>query len=138
VNSEKWDRRFLKLAELVASWSKDPSTRVGAVIVDDLRLVRGLGYNGFPRGIEDDNRLKEKETKYPLVVHAEANAILNSNGSVRGCGLYSTQIPCHECCKLIIQAGIRWVAFPSNAKRWEEVLPFLTEAGISYWRIDLP
>lgn len=137
MTSTKWDRRFLKLAELVASWSKDPSTRVGAVIVDDLRLVRGLGYNGFPRGVADDDRLRKKETKYPLVVHAEANAILNSNGSVRGCTLYSTQIPCHECCKLLIQAGISWVVFPSNVKRWEEVLPFLKEAGVNYQRVDL-
>lgn len=138
-HGEKWEKRFLAMSQLVASWSKDPSTKVGSVIVDRNRLVVGVGYNGFPRGIKDTKeRLEDRPTKYSLIVHAEANAILNASASVQDCVLYSVQIPCHECCKLIIQAGIGGVvALQTPEMRWEESKPFLEEAGLRFGIMSL-
>jgi dCMP deaminase len=94
----KWDTRFLDLAALVASWSKDPSTKVGAVIVRPDRTVASLGYNGFPRGVADtESRYEDRETKYQLVVHAEANAIISAGESVKGMTMYGTLFPCCDC-----------------------------------------
>jgi len=109
---EKWDRRFLELAKLVSTWSKDPSTQVGAVLVNDLKQVVGLGYNGFPRGVEDtDERLNDRELKYPMVVHAEVNAIVQAGHESRGSTLYvypSFMLPpiCADCAGVAIQAGV--------------------------------
>ena len=109
---EKWDRRFLELARHISSWSKDPSTKVGAVIVDIDRIVVGMGYNGFPRGVRDDpDRYNDRETKYSLVVHAELNAVLAAGIQARGSTIYvypSFGIPplCTNCAKAVIQAGI--------------------------------
>ena len=109
---DKWHNRFLDMAELVASWSKDPSTKVGAVIVRPDRTVASMGYNGFPRGVLDSHsRYTDRETKYQMVVHAEANAIV-TGGDVRGMTLYATLFPCCECAKLIIQAGIETLVVP--------------------------
>ena len=72
----KWDRRFLDLAAFVAAWSRDPSKRVGAVIVDDKKRIVSLGFNGFPRGVADDDRLHVRESKYEIIIHAEVNALL--------------------------------------------------------------
>jgi dCMP deaminase len=122
----KWDKRMVGLAEHIAQWSKDPSTKVGAVIVDDKNRVAGHGYNGFPRGVDDDCELYEdRDQKYPRVVHAELNAILNSRGSVEGCTIYVSPLaPCAECAKAIIQAGISRVIISSGAARssdrWNE------------------
>jgi dCMP deaminase len=110
--NEKWDRWFLGLARYISTASKDPSTKVGAVLVNDLKQVVGMGYNGFARGIADTNeRLNDRETKYKLVVHAEVNAIIQAGQAARGSVLYvypSFVIPpiCHDCCKAAIQAGI--------------------------------
>ena len=107
----KWDHRFLKLAEHIAQWSKDPSTKVGAVLVKD-NLVVGLGYNGFPRGVADtEERYENRDTKYKLVVHAEVNAILMAGEKAKGATLFvwpSFMLPpiCTECCKVAIQAGV--------------------------------
>lgn len=109
-----WDERFLALARHVAHWSKDPSTQVGAVIVNPINQVIGMGYNGFPRGVDDTKeRLHHKPSKYAMIVHAEQNAILNANGSVENCTIYvwpqfyDLEPPtCNECAKSIIQAGI--------------------------------
>jgi dCMP deaminase len=110
---EKWDRRFLELAKHVASWSKDPSTKVGAVVVQEQNLVVGLGYNGFPRGVHDtEDRYNDREQKYAFVVHAEVNALVMAGEKARGGTLYvwpSFGVPpiCAECCKIAIQVGIR-------------------------------
>ncbi len=113
--SYKWDCRFLELAKHVAQWSKDPSTQVGAVIVDDLRRIVSVGYNGFPRGVVDSaERYEDRKQKYALVVHAEANAILSPQQSVRGCTLYATLHPCEECAKLVVQAGLTRVVIPTG------------------------
>lgn len=122
---EFWQRFFHVMALHVATASKDPSTKCGSVIVDAERRVLGLGYNGFPRGVrDDDERYDDRALKYKLVVHAEANAILNAVGGVGGCTLFSTKFPCTECAKLIIQAGIATVVSPpidrDPACRWSE------------------
>lgn len=105
---EKWDRRFLDLALLVSSWSKDPSSKVGAAIVDGEGRVLGTGYNGLPRGVEDlPERLENREHKYPMIAHAELNAILGCTLRPKKATLYVTPIPpCSECTKAIIQSGI--------------------------------
>lgn len=104
----KWERRFFELARHVSTWSKDPSTQVGAVIVSDDKRVVGMGYNGFARGVKDTKlRYADREQKYPRVVHAEPNAILNATGSVKGCSLFAWPLnTCAACAALIIQAGI--------------------------------
>lgn len=107
AGAAKWPQRFLSMARLVASWSKDPSTSVGAVIADDRNRVVSVGYNGMPRGIEDrPDRLGDRPTKHALTVHAELNAILNSPLPVRGATLYCTHIPCSQCMAAVIQSGI--------------------------------
>lgn len=121
----KWNRRFFEMAQLVAGWSKDPSTKVGAVIIDHQRRILSTGYNGFPRGVEDNkDRYLDKPKKYKLIVHAEANAVLNARLPLDGSTLYSTKHPCSDCAKLIIQSGVRHVMCPSPAN----VEPWLADA----------
>lgn len=112
----QWDEYFMGVALLSAQRSKDPATQVGACIVNDRKRIVGIGYNGFPRGVEDDQFPWEKKSewlnsKYPYVVHAEPNAILNSTVSLENSTLYVTLFPCNECAKLIIQSGIKEVVF---------------------------
>ncbi|MBQ9069945.1 MAG: dCMP deaminase family protein [Clostridia bacterium] len=115
-----WDEYFMGVALLAAERSKDPSTQVGACIVDESNRILSTGYNGFPKGCSDDefpwNRnADEGETKYPFVVHAELNAILNNRGkSLAGSKIYVALFPCHECAKAIIQAGISEVIYLSD------------------------
>lgn len=132
-----WDYRFLQLAETVATWSKDPSTKVGSIIVDTNRRVIGLGYNGFPRGVKDDHhRYEDRELKLKLVCHAERNALDNAPGSVEGATLYATFFPCNECVKSIIQRGISKVVtlVPPPGKsllfNYEFSYIMLKEAGV--------
>ena len=135
----KWDRRFLELAKHVASWSKDPSTQVGCVLANDRNIVVGMGYNGFPRGIEDtEARLNDRPTKYELMVHAEVNAILNANGPVRDTTAYCTLAPCDICMKFLIQSGVRRIASPAVSPelrdRWgtklDLAVKLANEAGV--------
>ena len=142
-NDKLWSYRFLELAETVATWSKDPSTKVGSVIVDSKRRVLSLGYNGFPRGVEDSvERYKDRDTKLLLVCHAERNALDNSPGSVEGATLYATLFPCNECCKSIIQRGIkRVVSFvPPPSKQllfnYEASYILLREAGVEIHQLS--
>ncbi len=103
-----WDTRFLNLAEHISKWSKDPSTKVGAVIVDTNRRIVSTGYNGFPVGVMDSyDRLTDRDTKYEMIIHAEANAILFAHQRMNGMTLYTTPFqPCSRCASLIIQSGI--------------------------------
>ena len=119
---KKWHMRFLEMAELVGSWSKDPSTKVGAVIVDDNRRVICLGYNGFPKGVADNERLEDREEKYKMIVHAERNALLFSNSDLTNCTMFTYPfMPCPVCAGMIIQSGIkRVVSVESNNERWEK------------------
>lgn len=113
----KWHKRFYKLALHVAEWSKDPSTKVGACIVNQDRQIISVGFNGFPRGIFDfAKRYEDKETKYLFVSHAERNALDNAFTSVEGATLYTTLFPCNECAKGIIQKGIKTVVTPMPDK----------------------
>ena len=123
MNTTKWDERFLELAKLVGSWSKDPSTQVGAVIVDDNKRIVSIGFNGFPKGVEDsEKRLVDREEKYAIIVHAEANALMFANTSVEGCTLYTWPFqPCSRCAGLIIQSGIkRVVSVIHDDDRWKK------------------
>ena len=86
---KKWDLRFLEMARNAASWSKDPSTKVGAIIVDDDKRVISVGYNGFPKGVRDDERLDDRQEKYKIIVHAERNALLFANSNVKNCHIYT-------------------------------------------------
>lgn len=111
-----WDTYFMGVAMLSSMRSKDPNTQVGACIVNPEKRIVGIGYNGFPYGCEDDefpwqNTGEFIDTKYPYVVHAEPNAILNSTTSLKNCTLYVTLFPCHECSKLIIQSGIKHIVY---------------------------
>ena len=111
-----WDQYFMGMAHLSAKRSKDPNTRVGACIVNPQKRVVGLGYNGFPYGCEDEEFPWQRdgeflETKYPYVVHAELNAILNSIQDLHGCTLYVSLFPCNECAKAIIQSGLKAVIY---------------------------
>lgn len=121
--SKKWDKRFLRLAREISSWSKDPSTKVGAVIVDDNNRIISVGYNGFPQGVEDsEERLLDRQKKYDIIVHGEMNAILFANKSLVGCTLYTWPFePCSKCAGVIIQSGIkRVVSIVNTNSRWSE------------------
>lgn len=122
MNTTKWDNRFIELAKLAGSWSKDPSTQVGAVIVDENNRIVSVGYNGFPRGIEDNKRLLDREEKYDIIVHAEVNALMFANKSVERCTLYTWPFqPCSRCAGLIIQSGIkRVVSVVHEEDRWKK------------------
>ncbi len=116
-----WDEYFMGVAMLAAKRSKDPSTQVGACIVDDSNRILSTGYNGFPMGCSDDEYPWAREgeeanaTKYPFVVHAELNAILNNRGkNLAGARIYVALFPCNECAKAIIQSGIREVVYLSD------------------------
>lgn len=113
-----WDEYFMGVAVLASKRSKDPNTQVGACIVSPENIIISTGYNGFPMGCSDDEYPWEREgeaTKYPFVVHAELNAILNSHGrSLVGSRIYVALFPCNECAKAIIQAGIREVVYLSD------------------------
>lgn len=109
-----WNLRFMDLAQQVSTWSKDPSKKIGAVVVGPKRQILSTGYNGFPRGIEDTHdRLNDRDLKYKYVVHAEMNAIYNATytgTSLDGASMYVYGLPiCHECAKGIIQVGIKEV-----------------------------
>lgn len=116
-----WDEYFMGVAILASQRSKDPSTQVGACIVNDDNKIMSVGYNGFPRGCSDDEFPwdrqgdKESSTKYPYVCHAELNAILNAGGnSLKDCRIYVALFPCNECAKAIIQCGIKEVIYISD------------------------
>ena len=143
----KWQKRYLGIAKEVSTWSKDPSTQCGAVIVGNMGQTVSQGYNGFPRGIKDlVKRLKDRPTKYKFVVHAEANAIYNAghNGAkLHGTTIYVYGLPtCHECAKAIIQCGISHVV---NVKMpegpWTEsgdlAIEMFKEVGIKHTIVEL-
>ena len=118
-NYISWDEYFMGVAMLSALRSKDPSTKVGACIVNVNKRIVGIGYNGLPCGCDDDEFPWERtggflDTKYAYVVHAELNAILNATTSLAGCTLYVTLFPCNECMKSIIQSGIKEVVYEDN------------------------
>jgi dCMP deaminase len=142
---EKWDSRFLKAAQEVATWSKDPSTKVGCVIVNpELQRRTGEGFNGFPRFMSDAEELyNDRETKYSRTLHAEINAVLFSK-ETEGCTAYVTHPPCTACALVLIQSGIQRVVCrkPDTdlVSRWGDSLNkakgFFAEAEVEYVEYD--
>lgn len=143
--SEKWHKRFMEVAELVKTWSKDPSTKVGAVVVGPDREIRSTGYNGLVRGVDDNKPERlERPTKYDFFEHAERNAVYNAcliGASLKGCVIYVTSMPCPDCARAIIQSGIKMVVTHkvtidenSPANTWRDKLAYseemFKEAGI--------
>ncbi len=137
----KWDLRFLKLATHISEWSKDPSTKVGCIIVGEDREIRSTGFNGFPRGIEDtEERLNDRAKKYPLICHAEENAIMHAariGVSLKNCIAYVTWPPCNRCTRSLIQAGINKIVIPNGVEipeRWIDEFnlskSMLNESGV--------
>ena len=146
--SSKWDIRYLQLAENIASWSKDPSTQIGAIAVGTKGQVLAQGYNGFPRGVEDRvSYYEDRETKYKYVVHAEMNVIYNAtyNGvSLDGSTLYVSGLPvCSDCAKGIIQVGISKVVMKEQnipqrwAESWGMTAGLFDEANINWEFINV-
>jgi dCMP deaminase len=139
--NEKWNRRFLELAEHVSTWSKDPSTKIGAVIADKKDLI-SVGFNGFPKGVGDyPARYEDREVKYKHVVHAEVNACLYAGFRAKGATIYvspALMAPniCNECAKVVIQSGIKRVVSWSckTPDRWWDSAQvssiMLEEAGV--------
>ena len=140
-----WDEYFMGVAILASQRSKDPSTQVGACIIDEDKRILSTGYNGFPQGCSDDefpwNRDETLgETKYAYVVHAELNAILNASGKkLAGSTLYVDLFPCNECAKAIIQSGIKEVVYLSD--KYHDTPPteasrkMLNAAGVKFRQI---
>ena len=121
---DKWDHRFLALADYISDWSKDPSTQVGCVLTKKRRVV-SMGFNGFPAGVEDtEERLTDRDIKYEMVVHAEQNALMFAGDRAEGCVLYVHPLPpCARCAVLVIQAGIVRVVCDQpdfDHERWGE------------------
>lgn len=148
-STDKWDKNFLEVAKLVSTWSKDPSAQIGAVIVGDKQQIIAQGYNGFPRGVKDYKfRLFQRDVKYKYIIHAEMNALMNSihNGAnTNGATLYVSGLPvCHECAKMVIQAGIKRVIMDTpikNTDKWGEsgtlALSMFREAKVKYKFIEM-
>lgn len=142
----KWDARFLELASLIASWSKDTSTKVGCVVVGPTRDIRATGYNGLPRFVNDNvSERLERPAKYLWTEHAERNAFYQASRygiSLEGCSLYSTLFPCADCARGIIQVGIKEVISPTpvHNERWNEnwdvTGKMFEEAGIMVYNYD--
>lgn len=144
---KKWDLRFLDAAEWFGTrWSKDPSTKVGAVIADQKFRIVSIGYNGLPQGIPDDPEiLNNREMKLKYTVHGEMNAMHFAERSIQGCTLYTWPLsPCTECAKHIIQRGIKRVVAPimpeDNVPNWldnmNDAAKLLDVAGISVVLVD--
>jgi len=146
----KWHNRFMDMAKMISTWSKDPSSQIGAVAVNDERRILATGYNGFPKGIADtEERLNNKDEKYPRIVHAEMNALMNalySGVSLKDSTLYVYGLPvCPSCSKCVIQAGVKRVVIPAaktDKGNWQQVweeqsLPMYKEAGVQVTLLEL-
>jgi dCMP deaminase len=141
-----WDEYFMGVALLSAKRSKDPSTQVGACIVNDKNKIVGAGYNGLPAGCDDDEfpwaRQGEfLDTKYPYICHAELNAILNNIGmDLKGCKIYTALFPCNECTKAIIQSGIREVIYLSDKYEGNDIFKaakiMMDKTGVTYRKVQ--
>jgi dCMP deaminase len=144
TSSIKWRNNYLSLAKNISTWSRDPSRKIGAVVVGSKGQILAQGFNGFPRGIDDtEDRLNDRETKYKYVVHAEMNAIFNAclNGtSLDGSTMFVYGLPvCSECAKGIIQVGIKHIVFlveddipPIWTESWDRSRALFEEVGVTY------
>jgi len=119
----KWELRYLEMAKLVSTWSKDQSTKVGAVIVDSDNTVISVGFNGLPRRIQDtDQRLNNRDVKLKMIIHAEINAIITAKRPLNGTTIYTYPfMSCSQCAGLIIQSGIcRHISYKTDNERWKD------------------
>jgi len=122
----KWIKRWLDLAEHYASWSKDPSTKVGAVIVDDKNRLVSIGYNGMPQGLKnEDSYLNDRELKYKTIIHAEINALIfaqKTHADLSKCTLYTFPfLPCSNCMSIFLQSGIKtFITLKNDSERWKD------------------
>lgn len=150
--SDKWNMRFMDMAKLIATWSKDNSTKVGCIVVDSDKRILTTGYNGFPRGVDDTIAARhERPAKYKFTEHAERNAMYNAltyGVSLKGCIMYVTFPPCVDCARGIIQSGIREVIYldmPADKTQkipgWRDDLQnsfdMFNEAGVIYKSIGV-
>ena len=131
MSTRKWGKRFLRLAREISSWSKDPSTKCGAVISDG-KFIVGSGYNGFPKRINDNKEdYENREIKYQRVIHAEVNAVLNSRQSLEGCTLHVWPLPpCEVCANIILQVGIQKVL--TMRPNEEQLTRWVVKIGIAF------
>jgi len=144
IHRPSWEDVFMNIAVSIAQRSPDPNTQVGAIVVDKSNRIISTGYNGTPRGIEpailpwDRSAANPLDTKYPYVVHAELNAILNCVHRPEDCVVYVTLHPCNECAKAIIQSGITSVVYldvhPSDSWQFQAAAKLLNSANISLVR----
>ncbi len=148
TNYISWDKYFMGIALLSAQRSKDPNTQVGACIVDPKNKIVGIGYNGFPIGCSDDElpwgvreAENEMDTKYPYIVHAELNAVLNSRGKLNDSKIYTALFPCNECAKVIIQSRIKEVIYLNDKYRETDSVKaskkMFDMAGVKYKKIEM-
>lgn len=138
-----WDKRFLEMARLVSTWSKDPSSQFGSVIVDNDKRIVSVGFNGFAKGFDDsEERLKDRQFKYRHVLHSEENCILNARQDIKGLTIYVTGVPCSLCMSRIAQSGLTKVVCYKPTEdylsRWsiEEPLQVAKECGIIVEQIE--
>lgn len=144
MTATDWDRRFLKITDMVATWSKDPSSKFGCVIVRPNRSIVSYGCNNFPHLVKDNERLNDRPVKYELVVHSETNALLFANENVQGHTLYGTTVPCCRCAVNIIQSRIGkvvyWRPTPDYLRRWGDsatkTMALFEEASLHNYFID--
>ena len=143
--STKWDTRFLGLAAHISSWSKDPSSQVGAVITDGNRII-SLGYNGFAAGVNDTTeRLVDRNIKLNLTIHAEENAMIFAKRDLSGCTVYVTHPPCPRCASKLVQEEVKRIVFISPSEdflsRWSDDIELsyqmYEEAGIEHRAYEL-
>lgn len=147
MSETNWDARWIEHAKAIAQWSKDPRRKVGCLIIDADQNQLSGGYNGFPRGIADDDRLNDRETKLKMIIHAEANAVASAarNGnSIKGATAYVTHNPCSQCACLLVQAGIKRVVCISQhgySSEWEKDFQWarilLAEAKVELKYLDV-
>lgn len=133
-----WENRFMALAAHIAAWSKDPSTKVGCVVVGPDNEIRSTGYNGLPRGIVDDPMRMERPAKYLWTSHAEENAVAHAariGVGLKGCTVYVTHCPCSRCARSLIQAGVKRVVWSTGQtsmppEEYEVALAMFEEASV--------
>lgn len=144
---DKWDERFLRLAREISLWSKDPSTKVGSVIVSEHKTILSTGYNGFPRQMRDDpEKYADRDSKLSRILHAEVNAIIHLSARLTWGVLYIYPFaPCDHCCVMALEAGIKRFCFPKATKEaesswgasFEKSKQYITECGLWYNEVDM-
>ena len=151
MSASSWDKRFMEMAKLVSSWSKDHNTKVGCVIVGPGKEVRSVGYNGFPRGVNDEDVERyDKALKYMWTEHAERNSIYNASRvgvSLDGCTIYLNGdhgFPCTDCARAIIQCGIKTLCglkpnfdLPKYGEEYRNTITMFQEAGVAFRSIKV-